>query len=239
MKKILLVLGLLAIVANPVFAITDIEDIRIGHALYSKDKKVKVDQKLISAVGFRLLNANRINKRIVFHYSRKNTVNALTTYSGRNVIVYDGIISYMEREDELAAVMAHEISHGIDYYDGIFRGSLSFVPQLFVPRKYEHKADLRAIDFLVNAGYNPLAMIIIMNKFASQDRYEIFSTHPLTSRRLALMYEYIYTKYPAFLADNEYIDNIYYQNFLLNSESNRKKLEQKVKTKSTKKVRYD
>ena len=48
----------------------------------------------------------------------------------------------------------------------------------------------------------------------------------------------IYNKYPSFLATNYYSDNIYYQNFLLTSRANRAKLQQKIETKSTKKVRY-
>ena len=50
--------------------------------------------------------------------------------------------------------------------------------------------------------------------------------------------EYIYNKYPSFLATNYDSDNIYYQNFLLTSRANRAKLQQKIETKSTKKVRY-
>ena len=46
------------------------------------------------------------------------------------------------------------------------------------------------------------------------------------------VYEYIYEKYPSFLANNCYADNIYYQNFLLTSENNRKKLAEKIKTNS-------
>ena len=53
-----------------------------------------------------------------------------------------------------------------------------------------------------------------------------------------LIYEYIYTKYPSILVDNEYKDNIYYQNFLLTSRNNRMKLLEKVKAGSTKRVNY-
>lgn len=91
---------------------------------------------------------------------------------------------------------------------------------------------------MVNAGYNPIALIIIMNKTFPQNRYELFSTHPLTSRRMMEVYEYIYKKYPEYLANNEYKDNIYYQNFLLTSKENRKKFQQKIQTKSNRAVNY-
>lgn len=236
MKKLftILIWGLL-FTSIPCFS-ADKYYINVYHEL---NNKVKVNQSLVSNVGFKILNANKIDKRMVFIYSKKDKVNAYSDSINREIVVYKGLVEYMDNEDELAGVIAHEISHSIDSYDGILRGSLNFIPHAFVPRKYERKADLRAVDFMVNAGYNPLALIIIMNKSFSQHRYEILSTHPLTSRRVAYIYEYIYKKYPAFLANNAYIDNVYYQNFLLNSEHNRKKLEQSLNSGSKKKIKYD
>ena len=201
-------------------------------------KSAQIQQK-ISKVGFHILNANRIEKRMVFNYSTKSTINAYTDYTNRKITVCKGLLKYIESDDELAAILAHEISHGIDTYNGIFRGTFSYIPYRFVPRKYEKLADKRAVDFMVKAGYNPVAFIVIMNKFSGQLRYEIFKTHPLTSRRLALIYEYIFTKYPEFLADNKYKDNVYYQNFLLTSTQNRLKFQQKYKSGSKANVRYD
>lgn len=196
-------------------------------------------QEFVSKVGFRLLNSNRIKERMVFQYDSKNIVNAVTHYHGRHIVIYDGIMNYTTDEDMVAAILAHEISHGIDYYNGIFRGTFSCLPTLFTPRKFERKADKRAIDFMVNAGYNPVAMIVMMNKTFAQDRYEFFATHPLTSRRMAYIYEYIYYKYPEFLKNNKYIEDIYYQNFLLNSQDNRRKLQRKIESNSRENINYD
>ncbi len=196
-------------------------------------------QEIISRIGFRLLNANKIQHRMVFQYNDKNTINAVTYYSGRRIVFYQGLMAYTTDEDQVAAVLAHEISHGIDYYHGILRGTFSFLPGMFTPRKYEKKADKRAIDFMVNAGYNPVAMIVMMSKTFPQDRYEFLATHPLASRRMAYVYEYIYFKYPEFLKNNKYQDNIYYQNFLLTSQENRRKLQRKVETRSKSNVNYD
>lgn len=204
-----------------------------------KFKSTQDKQEFISQIGFRLLNANKIKQRMVFEYSTKKTVNAGTYYSGRRIVFYEGLMFYTADEDMVAAVLAHEISHGIDYSNGIMRGTFSFVPQIFVPRKYERKADKRAVDFMVNAGYNPVALIVMMNKSFPQDRYEFLSTHPLTSRRMAYVYEYIYYKYPEFLKNNKYYDNIYYQNFLLTSQDNRRKLQKKVESRSNESVKYN
>ena len=118
------------------------------------------------------------------------------------------------------------------------RGFFSSVNTFFVPKKYVYKADLRTVDFMVNAGYNPLAEIVVLSKIKPQTRYDWYAREPLTSRRMMRIYEYIYQKYPEYLADNRYKDNIYYQNFLLTSRVNRQKFQEKVRTKSVSAVKY-
>ena len=71
-----------------------------------------------------------------------------------------------------------------------------------------------------------------------QYRYDVFSNHTLITRRMMKIYEYIYQKYPSILADNEYKDNVYYQNFLLVSRNNRLMLQDKVESGSKKKLNY-
>lgn len=198
-------------------------------------------QKHISNIGFKILNANKIDKRIVFYYKHDNkSMNACTHYVDRSIAFYRGLAVTMESDDEYAAVLSHEISHGIDYYDGIFKGFFSYLPTSLSPKKYEQKADKRAVDYMVKAGYNPLALIVVMSKDFPQTRYDIFATHPLTSKRMAYIYEYIYNKYPAYLANNEYKNNIYYQNFLLTSRANRLKLQERVENpeKKNSKIQY-
>ena len=151
MKKFLalLILSTLLAASAPAFPATS----RLFTA-----KEIKKNNEAIYEIGFRLLNANKIDKRMTFSYSTKDNVNASTSHINRNIIIYDGLIQYISTEDELAAVLAHEISHAVDSYNGIFRGYLEFVPHIFIPRKYERKADQRAVDYMVNAGYNPVAL---------------------------------------------------------------------------------
>ena len=197
-------------------------------------------QSKINQIGFRILNSNKIPYRITFFYnSNAKVINAHSDFFDRSITIYKGIILTADDEDEIASILAHEISHSVDGYQGLMRGFFQDIKYIISPRKYEYKADKRAVDYLVNAGYNPLAIIVMDTKIMSQFRYEFFGTHPLSSRRVMEVYEYIYEKYPSFLANNRYADNIYYQNFLLTSENNRKKLAEKIKTNSKKKVKYD
>lgn len=210
---------------------------------YAWDVQTKEELQIrMNEVGFKILNASRIEKRLRFMaINRVYTRDIWTDVSSvnRTVWVKPTIIPYIDSDEELAAVLSHSIAHGVDTYEGILRGYISTLNYWVAPNKYDAKADKLSVDYMVNAGYNPLAIITIMNKIGQQYRFDIFSNHNLISRRMMLIYEYIYTKYPSILVENEYKDNIYYQNFLLTSRNNRMKLLKKIETDSKKKIKYD
>lgn len=201
-------------------------------------ESIKRAQMKIDQIGFKILNYNGIEKRTVFDFNTKDTKNAYSRHSDRQIVLYRGLYNRLESDDEIAAVLAHEISHSVDSYNGIMRGFFTSWSYFFSPKKYEYKADKKAVDYMVNADYNPVALIVVMSKTFSQTRYDWCSTHPLTTRRMMEVYEYIYKKYPEYLAHNAYKNNIYYQNFLLTSKENRAKFQKKIETKSKSKVKY-
>ncbi|MBR6163825.1 M48 family metallopeptidase [bacterium] len=229
MKKFLLFIFAIFILSGVAFARTS--EVISNQYLIEAQKK-------IDKIGFNLLNSNGIDKRMVFGFNLKRVVNAGTYSADRQIVMYRGIYERLNSDDEIAAVLAHEISHGVDSYDGILRGFFYKWSHFFAPKKYEYKADKRAVDYMVHAGYNPVAMIVMQSKLFSQRRYDWYSTHPLTSRRMMTVYEYIYNKYPEYLVKNKYKDDIFYQNFLLTSQDNRLKFQQKVEKKSKKPVKY-
>lgn len=199
-------------------------------------------QTRIDSVGTNILNNNKISRRIVFTYDKRAKKKKLTTdkaLTKRQVIIYDGLYNSVQTDDELAALISREISTVLKSYDGVWGGTIDSLQVALSSKKFETAADKRAVDFMVNAGYNPLALIVFINKTCPQKRFDKFSRHNLTSKRLARIYEYITFKYPQFLENNEYINNKYYQNFLLTSIANRKKLEEKIKYKSYEEIKYE
>ena len=102
------------------------------------------------------------------------------------------------------------------------------------PKYYEYDADLKGVDYMVKAGYNPLAMISLYNKIMNEKsafcKFSLFleemsflfllpiDTHPTGSKRLLNIYNHIKTHYPRFLTQDD--ENMYYINFLMNSEKN-------------------
>jgi predicted Zn-dependent protease len=176
-------------------------------------------QKKVMEMGFTILNANRIENRAVFWFAKAKYPNA-TADSGKTVSIYSALMPFIDSDDELAAILSHEIAHTVDFSQGFWRTAAMG----WCPKKYEEKADKKAVDYMVKAGYDPVALIIILNKIGAQYNNDFMMSHPLTSKRLAYIYEYIYQKYPAYLADNAYYTNIYYQNFLLTSKKDREKI---------------
>lgn len=176
-------------------------------------------QKRVMEVGFRILNANQIEKRMTFYYAPSKVVNASAHSISKQITIYKGILPYMDSDDELAGILSHEIVHGLDFHKGLWR-RLSMNGKT---KSYEFKADKNAVDLMVNAGYNPVAMIIILNKICEEPNwFEISKTHPNGLARMVNIYGYIYTKYPSYLIDNEYKNNLYFQNFLLTTKQERK-----------------
>ncbi len=196
-------------------------------------------QNYISNIGYKILNANKIETRMVFMYSpQQKKIDTSPELRKRQIIVYDNKIQFASNDDEIAAMLSREICKTAEsYVDG--KGMITSAQVKMAPKKYEIFFDKRAIDFMVNAGYNPLGMITYINKTFPQKRQDKVSRSNLTSKRLANIYEYIYTRYPYYLKNNEYLTNEAYQNFLLTSVENRQKLYKKVKSGSKEEIKYE
>lgn len=234
MKQIITVVVCILLFAPLSYAI----DLQSAEQL-SKEQEI---QTRIDKVGTDLLNFNKIPRRIVFVYDKREKKKLLTTdkaLTKRQVVLYDGIYQSIQTDDELAAALAREISTVMKSYSGIWGGTLDSVQVALGSKKFETVADKRAVDYMVTAGYNPLALIVFINKTCPQKRFDRFSRHNLTSKRLARIYEYITYKYPEYLKDNEYINNEYYQNFLLNSVANRRMLQVKIESNSAEELDYE
>lgn len=231
MKKILFLLVLVFCTFNTCLAADDEAIVR-----------EQTIQGKINDVGLRILNANKIDKRIIFVYDKaekKSLLKSADEVTKRQIVLYENDIKFIDNEDELAAFLSRGISLALKSYGGIWNGGLSAIEVKIAPKIYEIVADKRAVDFMVNAGYDPIGLITYIHKAYPQRRFDMFSHTNLTSKRLAIIYEYIYKKYPYFLANNKYFETESYQNFLITSQYNRRLLENKIKEGTHEELKYE
>lgn len=227
-KKVLLFLFLLC--SAQVFASID-ENLEKENSIQTR----------INSVGNKILNSNMFDKRVTFVYDengKKNLLKADKSITKRQVVVFGEAYKNIENDDELAAYISREIPAAIRSYKG-GTGIMSSIKMKAAPKKYELVFDKLAVDYMVKAGYNPLGLITYINKTCPQARQDKISGSNLTSKRLAYIYEKIYIQYPSFLVNNTYINNEYYQNFLLTSLENRKKVYEKSKNPKVKGLKYE
>lgn len=223
MKKFLIVLALM-FASLPVFAID-------------------TSEKTVREIGFKILNANTLDKRVVFKavpvvkdtglyrgwhsWELKHPESTYLAHSDRTITIFENTLRLADNQDELAAILSQGIAQAQESYKGLFRGFFAPPAGVFTSKKYEDKADLKAVDYMVNAGYNPVALIAVYNKDLGQTRYEWCHPRSLASKRMMNVYGYVYDKYPQYLKNNQYAENVYYVNFLLTSKDDMKKFEKK------------
>lgn len=152
-----------------------------------------------------------------------NTVNA-SCYPGGYMVVHQGLLVKMARDEELAFILGHEMGHavrrhwvrslrrkqtdavvdilGIILTDGWYRGTNRRLSDLAYEREQELEADAFGTELYLRAGFSPeivtKGMEILRDEGAKQkDRTpEYLRTHPLPETRL----EYISKTSAALLA---------------------------------------
>ena len=134
MNKIFGLILTFALCLAPVFAADGI--------LISAKESAK-EQRKVSEVGFRLLNANGIQTRAVFALATTRKINAYCDTRSRMIVIYRSLYERCETEDELAAILAHEIGH---CETGAFYNPYS---NLDIREKHERTANRWAVKKLV------------------------------------------------------------------------------------------
>ncbi len=181
-------------------------------------------EKKVFQIGQRLLNANGITEKITFGVTyrtsdEKNNVNASAYDNYGAVFIESGLLKYIESDDELAAVLGHEIAHVLNRHGrkarntaiatrvvmlpvlaglSVYTGGLAAIalgPMYKgiinnVSRGQETQADLLGLQLMAQAGYKPDAMESILLKIAGDGyKKDVWRSHPSGSERLAAVHE--------------------------------------------------
>jgi len=165
-----------------------------------------------------ICTSNNIDqKHIKLHIVRKSEINAFALPDG-HLVVYTGLIAAADDETELDGVICHELAHielnhvmqklmreiGLTVLvantsgKGGVGNTIEIVKSLSsnaFDRELEKEADIKAVDYLTNAGINPEGFAEFMFKLSmtepeAMQYLEWVSTHPETQDRAEYIIEY-------------------------------------------------
>ncbi len=207
------------------------QDIEIGEK-YAPEVEKQLDgriaderlQNYIDSVGQKI---TRVSHRPdwQYHFTALNhkSINALALPGGY-VFITKGMLEKLTTEAQLAAILAHEISHvvardssaamsrniGIGVLlsavasaktsRGVFTAAdlTRQIMGLQYSKKDEREADLAGLDYMVWAGYNPYGAVEIQQILQEEHKVrpiEFLSTHPDPQNRIAYLRARIQTRY--------------------------------------------
>ncbi len=193
-------------------------------------------QKRLNNIAYKIIKANSLPSGISVKVSNDDNANAYANIN-KEIYVFKGMLNYATTDDEIAAVLSHEIGHIVNGHHAKQSILNSIISSLFgsietktdgqaigvaaaeqistsnLSRKDEYEADITAVDLLVKAGYNPLALISVLNKICG-NYVDVISTHPTGEKRLMNIYDYTSYNYPA-LAKKGYSTDSYKKAYAL------------------------
>jgi predicted Zn-dependent protease len=158
-----------------------------------------VARKIIRASQIRPLQ-REINLRQGYRFEWEVTVlqnrqaNAFCLPGGK-IAVFTGILKIAENDDQLATVLAHEISHALAHHtsermarEQSQRGILGAFMSKKYDREEESEADHIGLFLMTFAGYNPDQAVRFWERMlrasGGREPPEILSDHPSTERRI-------------------------------------------------------
>ena len=180
-------------------------------------------QEFVDMVGNKLVNnsiAKQTNYQYDFHLLKDDqTINAFALPGGQIFITY-ALFSKLENEDQLAGVLGHEIGHVVGRHsaermakqgltemvvNGVAVGldpstaqgavAIANVLNMKYGRNDELESDALGVKFMIDAGYNPIELIGVMEilKAAAGPNKvpERMSTHPDPENRIEKIKEAI------------------------------------------------
>ena len=198
MKKLLISLFTLGLISMPASAATWVAADRVA------------------PVGAKLIEKNKLPKALTFKVvnGTADNTDAVTT---NIVYVSSTDLTYAGNDNEVAAVISNELGHIIngqatktrlrDFAKSTINNSLSkdniitsAANSEFIANKASlsdnKEADVTGTDLMIQAGYNPLAMVVLVTKMPGSN-LEILQGKPANSERAMHTYDYLTYNYPA------------------------------------------
>ncbi len=223
----------------------------------------------LNTIGQNIVKANKMPATVTFKVTDNENMNNESTYT-QVVYIYSGDLKYVENDNELAAVVAHEIGHLVNGHtakSSILNNAISsFNPTTStekgaatvsllktissnkVAKENDKEADLTAVDLMMTAKYNPLALISVVYKSDVAVQGGILDDNLSCEERIMNIYDYANYNYPAQVKANYKTDsyqkalNLIYANLKIRKASasktaKAKKEQEKLQAQKLKRVR--
>ena len=153
---------------------------------------------LITEIGNKLAEASEM-KEMKFHFRilKEDGPNAFSIPGGYIYVTYD-LFDYVQSDNELAGILAHEIAHIVHNHaleqtrdntkyslltilavlltrepDVAVLGKLTTITFLNqYRREYEEEADLTATDLMIKTGYNPVGFLTFLERLYTREMFK-------------------------------------------------------------------
>lgn len=218
MKKRILCLLLIFVLAFSLVAQArsgkDTERARSFERYYGLLPDEKTQQR-IADLGEKLVVANGLSQYdFTFRVINSSEVNAVTLPGGY-IYVYKGLIDFMPSDEEIAAVIGHEMGHVMGNHfarrereqwltllvgallggpEGAIAANAALASLPAYGQRDEREADDSGFKYLTEAGMNPYAMLVVMHKLGETENSQIrsnFAAHPEPLVRAGRINKYI------------------------------------------------
>ena len=202
----------------------------------------------VSGVGNALMTKSGIPASNVKFMVVSGAVDNSNYVSNRVVNVSTNELSFAGNDNEVAAVVGNELGHIIAGHaskgkvvkllqaaavtDTALESNVtaSTISANYTNMKQQKEADLVAVDLMVNAGYNPLALIVVLTK-QTGTYWETLLGQPANAERALNVYNYVSYAYPAKVKAgygcNEYRNFVTYAEPIISLRQQSKRLEKK------------
>jgi predicted Zn-dependent protease len=165
----------------------------------------RVTDRLVKAAGIRPLQKEILLRVEGYRFEweanvvRDPTVNAFCLPAGK-MFVYTGILPVAANDDQLAAVMAHEIAHALAHHasERVAREQRSggnILRSLSYNRLQESEADHIGVFIMTFAGYDPAQAVTFWERMqragGGLGPPEFLSSHPSGERRIEDLREWV------------------------------------------------
>ncbi|MDP3462330.1 MAG: M48 family metallopeptidase [Bacteroidales bacterium] len=204
--------------------VTDKTEQKLGELFWEVFKKTEKENTNIHVVNSidsivsHICESNEIDReKIKVHVLNKDEINAFALPNG-HLIVYSGLISNSDNQEELTGVICHEIAHielnhvmkklvkevGLSVLismttgnDGseVIKQTAKMLSSSAFDRSLEKEADIKAVDYLIKAKVNPEPFANFLYKLSDKEHEALkyltwINTHPGSKERSEYIIEY-------------------------------------------------